>query len=202
MNTPYYCFGAEGNAEFHRAVADAEEEHLQPFFTDAGWQYDQAHFEAVSALKQDTGATNLFGMASVFAIFVGTCFAKKIFDELYDRTLKRPISKFLDARLSRPGIRAGKVIEMRDVIHLADIETVVVIRALVDKSTAEQMQTLLPQAYRVAHDYIERNGRKAAIHCHKIQGGRVDTQPELFDSLGQMQHADRMRQTAAIGKKV
>lgn len=123
--------------------------------------------------------------------FICTCFAKKIFDEIYERTLKRPIGAQLDKLLAAVEIPSGKTIEYRDIIYLDDIDLVVVIRAIATKDSGDALQDQVMQAHRVAHGYIEQYGRKAPIHCHKIIEGHVAIEPEFFSTLEEIKQHDR-----------
>lgn len=183
MNSTRYCFFAAGSAEFFRAVADAESQHLRGFFIEHNWQLSR---ELVSGPTLQGRTLNLdVGVLGVVGIFIGTCFAKKIFDEVYNRTLKRPIASFLDSIFRVQPQEKSAPIQFQDIIVLQDIEVVVVIEAIVERDTVACTAAALPQAWTVAHDYIDRHGAKAPVHLHKIEGGKVSQQPELFDALSQ-----------------
>jgi hypothetical protein len=193
MSTPRYCFGLEGSAQFIRAAADAQGEVMEPFFDGTDWEYSPDYFHDIPALHQQRRPT-AFGGLEVFGIvlgFIGTCFAKKIFDEVYERTLKRPIAIQLDKFFSKISVPAGKAVEYRDIIYLEDIDLVVVIRALVEKEATQELQSQVMQAHRIAHSYIEQHGRKAPIHCHKIANGLVSLEPELFSTMEEIKQHDR-----------
>ena len=130
-------------------------------------------------------------MFGIVFCFIGTCFAKKIFDEVYDRTAKRPIAEQLDKFFSKISVPPGKTFEYRDVIYLEDIDLVVVVRVLADRETTRELQMQVIQAHRVAHSYIEQHGRKAPIHCHKIAEGLVSLEPEFFSTLEEIKQHDR-----------
>lgn len=185
MANTYYSFGLEGQSHFMRTAAEIQGEIVEPFFETEGWLYDRDYFERIPALYQNKRPTALSGLeiAGVVMGFIGTCFAKKVFDEVYERTLKRPIGVQLDKLLRTIDVAPGKVIEYRDIIYLEDINLVVVIRAIASKDCGKDLQRQVMQAHRVAHSYIEHNGRKAAIHCHKIIDGEVSLEPELFSTL-------------------
>ena len=203
MNTQRYCLGVEGNSDFFRRVADAQERCLSSVFAGAGWEHSPDYFEAIAALKQYPRVENFgFGGASVVALFIATCFAKKMFDELYDRTLKRPISDFLNTLLAKPIRPTDTPIEFRHIIYLEDLKTVIVIRALVDARNAAQIQVLLSEAHRVAGEYIQLHGVKAAVHCHKIERGQANVQPELFESLEHMRQQDRKKHATTSEKEI
>lgn len=193
MSNPRYSFGIEGPTHFMRAAIDAQGEVMEPFFDETNWDYAPAYFEKIPAFHQKRQPTALSGI-EVFVIifgFIGTCFAKKIFDEVYERTAKRPIAELLDKFFSKVNVPAGKSIEYRDVIYLEDIDLVVVIRALADKETTNELQIQVRQAHRVAHSYIELHGRKAPIHCHTVTAGHVSLEPEYFSTLEEIKQHDR-----------
>jgi hypothetical protein len=193
MNTARYSFGVEGNAYFMRAAADAQEEVIEPFFESPGWEYAPQFFNALPALKQRHRPTAFGGLEifGTFVVFIGSCFAKKIFDEIYDRTLKRPIAAQLDKFFTKATIPDGKLLEYRDVIYFEDIGLAVVIRTIVDKNNTKAVEKELLLGHKVAHAYIEQNGKRAAIHCHTFSNGEVSSEPLLFESLEQIKEHDK-----------
>lgn len=193
MHKTRYTLGNEGQIHFLRASLDIQAAVIEPFFEDDGWQADHEYFARVPALYQSRKPTLLGGLevAGVVMCFICTCFAKKIFDEIYERTLKRPIGAQLDKLLAAVEIPSGKTIEYRDIIYLDDIDLVVVIRAIATKDSGDALQDQVMQAHRVAHGYIEQYGRKAPIHCHKIIEGHVAIEPEFFSTLEEIKQHDR-----------
>lgn len=193
MQDTRYSFGLEGQSHFLRPAADAQEEVLEPFFETDGWQYDHNFFTQIPALYQSKSPTALGGLevAGIVMCFIGTCFAKKVFDEVYERTLKRPIGAQLDKLLTAVEVPAGKTIEFRDIIYFEDLDLVVVIRAIARKEFGQDIQRQVMQAHRVAHSYIEQHGRKAPIHCHKIDEGQIAMEPEFFSTLEAIKQHDR-----------
>jgi hypothetical protein len=195
MPDTYYSFGLEGQSHFIRLAAEIQGEIVEPFFEADGWRYDREYFERIPALYQNKRSTALSGLEVVGVVmgFIGTCFAKKIFDEVYERTLKRPIGAQLDKLLSAVNVPPGKIIEYRDIIYLEDIDLVVVIRAFASKDCGSDIQRQVMLAHRVAHNYIEHNGRKAPIHCHIIVDGNISTEPELFVTLEEIKKRGRVK---------
>jgi hypothetical protein len=195
MADAYYSFGLEGQSHFMRPAAEIQCEIVEPFFEAEGWLYDRDYFERIPALYRNKRPTALAGLeiAGVVMGFIGTCFAKKVFDEVYERTLKRPIGAQIDKLLRTIDVAPGMVIEYRDIIYLEDINLVVVIRAIASKDCGADLQRQIMQAHRVAYSYIEHNGRKAAIHCHKIVDGEVSLEPELFSTLEEIKKNERTK---------
>lgn len=111
MNNIRYTFGHEGQSHFLRPAIDALAA-VEPFFESAGWQYDSDYFARVPALYQSRQVTALGGLdvAGIVMCFIGSCFAKKIFDEVYERTVKRPIGIQLDRLLAAVQLPSGKII--------------------------------------------------------------------------------------------
>ena len=188
MTNAHYSFGLEGQSHFLRQAAEIQGEIVEPFFKTEGWVYDRDYFERIPALYWNKQPTALAGLeiAGVVMGFIGTCFAKKVFDEVYERTLKRPIGAQLDKLLRTINLAPGKVIEYRDIIYLEDINLVVVIRAIASKDSGTDLQKQVMQAHRIAYSYIEQNGPQAAIHCHEIFDGKISLEPELFSTLAEI----------------
>lgn len=184
MPTTAYSFCSTGNARFFRAVAEALDE-LEPYFSEPHWQEDSSLPRRAHALVQDetVRALGALDVAGAFTIFIASCFGKKIFDELYDRLLKRPLAPFLDRLFSPGGTANGRSIALRDVIYLEDIDTTVVIRAVVVAQNAKEANALLLKAHRIAHTYLSAHGRQAPVHCHTVSGGQINIEPVLYLSL-------------------
>lgn len=193
MQDARYSFGFEGPFHLLTPAGEVQAETVEPFFEGHGWEYDREYFEKIPALYRRKEPTALSGL-EIFGVvfcFLGTCFAKKIFDEVYERTLKRPIGQQLDKLLKRVEVPVGKVLEYRDIIYFEDIDLVVVIRAVAIQNSGEELQNKVMQAHRVAHSYIEQHGCKAPIHCHKVVGGLISAEPELFSTLEEIKQHDR-----------
>ncbi|GAB4057398.1 hypothetical protein [Uliginosibacterium sediminicola] len=202
MSDTYYSFAAEGQSHFFRVLADVEEEILEPFFNTDGWKYSREYFETIPAFYQNKQLTALGGLEIVGTVmcFIGTCFAKKIFDDFYEKTLKRPVGAQIDRLMNALSIPDGKTVEYRDVVHLKDIDLVVVVRATMKKDCGEAIQRQIMQAHRIAYDYIKNNGRKAPIHCHRIIDGKIDIEPEFFSSLEEIKKNEQNK-TLSVWKK-
>jgi hypothetical protein len=170
MTPTRYNFGSHGNSKFLRAVADALDETFSSYFENETWQEDALLLRQVPQLHQTESVHNcaLIDVAGTFTLFIATCFSKKLFDDVYERTLKRPIGSLLDKLLGIGSALEGKTIELRDAIYLEDIDLVVLIRAKISSESAKAVVPLFLKAHKVAHAYIETNGRKAPVHCHTI----------------------------------
>ena len=185
MPATAYCLAIEGNARFIRAILDASAGTLDDFFDQPEWKQDSALPTRTPQLHPDVAVRNLgfLEVARGVSIFLLSCFGKKIFDEVYERTLKRPLAPLLDKLFSPSSTLHGKTIELRDVIYLEDIDIVVVVRAVVSEQTVKEIVPLFLGAHRIAHAYIETHGRQAPVHCHTIENGKVSIEPELFLSV-------------------
>ena len=193
MYVARYSFFGEGAVSFLRPAAEAQGEVAEPFFEQPGWTYERQYFKNLPALHRDEaarawGGLEVFGVVGTFLV---SCFAKKIFDEVYERTLKRPIAAQLDRLFSKVEVPTTKFVEFRDVIYLEDIDLVVVIRGRVTEGDTLALQNQVLMAHRVAHKYIEQHGKKAPIHCHKIDDESVALEPELFSTLEEIKTRDR-----------
>lgn len=194
MHTTSFAFGTEGSAQIFRAVADAVDETIGDYYRKLGWNENHTFPRGIASLEQDESVRNVgfLEIAGVLSVFVLSCFGKKIFDEVYDRTAKRPIAEFLDRVLSSVEIPKGKTIEFRDVIYLEDIDAVIVIRAMIDGKDTKRVTELMLQGHRVAHSYIETHGRVAPVHCHTIREGKIELEPKAFRTLAQLNHESRV----------
>jgi len=188
MNRTRYCYFAAGNADFFRAVGNAEGQHLQAFFSGPEWELSPDLLRGIPGAIHTRGPQNFgFGTAlAVVGIFVATRFAGKMFDEVYARTLKRPIARFLDSIFRSEARDVSTPIQFQDAVVFEDIKVVVVIQAVIQRDDIHSTVSVLPEAWTSAHDYIERHGVKAPVHLHKIAAGKVCHQPELLDTLDQL----------------
>lgn len=193
MTDTIYSFGTQGAPYFIRAASEIQGNIVEPFFDSDGWQYDRWYFDHIPALSLHKQPTALGGMqvAGIVFGFLATCFAEKIFDEFYDRLLARPIGNFIDKLLEKLDIPPSKSFEYLEVIYFKDIDVTVVIRITMGSNNGQEIQRQVMQAHRVAHNYIEKHGRKAPIHCHAIVDGKVALEPELFATLEQLKSSDR-----------
>jgi hypothetical protein len=193
MRSTPYCYGCEGSAKFIRASIDALEGTLSLYFDDPAWLQDSELPTRVPQLTPNDRprALGLLEVAGGFTLFVATCFGKKIFDEFYDRLLKRPLEPFINRLCKSVPLQEGKGVEIRDIIYLEDIDTTVIVRAVTTAENASETARLFLQAHRVAHSYLESHGRKAPVHCHTIAEGRVAIEPDLFLSVEHQAQATR-----------
>lgn len=193
MHMLVYSFGAEGNSRFIGATASAMEEILGPHCSAQGWSQDSSFVHRIPQLRQDQSirAASPLEVVGLFSMFILSCFGKKIFDEIYERTIKLPINAFLDRLFKNIDLPIGESVEIRNVVYLEDIDTVVVIRAVANKENAAQVSRLWLQSHRVAHAYLEQHGPKGPVHCHTIKGTTIDLEPSLYTSLAQLNKATR-----------
>ena len=193
MNDRYkYTFAIEGQTHFMRIAIDA----LEPFEASllaSGWEEATKYFTANPVLYKKPRPTALSGLEIVGAIvaFTATCFATKVFDEFYERLLKRPVGACVDAVLEKLSIPGSKLLEFRDVVYFEDIDVAVVVRILTEKPGEQNINAQLLEAHRVAHEYLSKNGRKAPIHCHRVLNGKIDAEPTFFISIEHLQDADK-----------
>ena len=196
MSITPYSFGCSGDSRFIRAAVESLDGTLKEYLSNADhWKEDTdlTRRTPVLFVKSEFRAFGYMEAAGAFMLFVATCFGKKIFDEFYDRLLKRPLAPYIDKLCQSKDLPSGRPIEVRDIVYLQDIDLVVVIRALVTADKSQEVAALVLQAHRVAHAYIERNGRKAPVHCHVIEDGKVSLEPELHLSLEHQFQADRAK---------
>lgn len=194
MPPTLYCYGCEGNSHFLSAVIESLDGTLEEYFSETeDWKNDREFFSKVPALTRDVRPRAFGGgeIVGAFMLFVVTCFGKKVFDEFYERLLKRPLAPFFDKLCRSGGSSSDQPIEFIDIAYLQDIDLVVVIRVLVTADTAKDTAALVVEAHRVAHSYIEHNGRKAPVHCHTITEGKVSLEPVLYRSLEHQAQATR-----------
>jgi hypothetical protein len=187
-----FGYQTQGNARFIRTVVDSLEE-FDVFFGTDEWNEDPEYFRSVAPILNDgrPQALSYLDVAGAFTIFVASCFGKKIFDELYDRIAKAPFGAFFDRLLRQT---QGEPVEIRQAIYLEDIDLIVIIRAVVSQKDVPTLSPLFLQGHRMAYTFIEANGRKAAVHCHSIEGGKISIEPELYLSL---EHQMRGRKSLA-----
>ncbi|MCW5645177.1 MAG: hypothetical protein KIT63_24000 [Rhodoferax sp.] len=189
---PHHSFAiaVQGSATLVRAVADVMGETIGEYYRALEWEENPAFPRGVVSLQQDERVRNIgfVDIAGVLSIFVLSWFSKKILDEVYDRTAKRPIAEFLDKVFSTANIQKGKALEFRDVMYLEDIDTVVVIRAMINGEDTMRVTELMLQGHKFAHSYLEANGRVAPVHCHTIEDGSIQLEPRFFSSLAQLNH--------------
>lgn len=188
MTKSRYAFAAQGNSTFLRAAAEAQAEVLEPFFETPDWEYAPGYFESLPALELQKNPKALGGLEvfGAFVVFIASCFGKKVFDEIYERTLKRPVAAQLDKFFEKATVPSGKAIEYWDVVYFEDIDLVVVVRATINKEEIAAIQAQLMLAHDAARTFVERRGRLAPIHCYTLIDGTLSIEPQTFSSLQEM----------------
>lgn len=195
MTTLKYAFALEGQSHFMKEAIEAQGELIEPFYETPDWEYAKEYFQTIPALKMNHKITACAGpeIVGVVCGFIGGCFAEKIFDEVYERTLKRPVGKMMDSIFRRIDFSDGMLLEYRDVIYLDDLDLTVVVRAIVDKTCASNVDSLLANAHLMASKYINEHGKRAPIHCHRIFLGKHELTSEFFSSLEHIKADDNAK---------
>ncbi|KAF2390794.1 hypothetical protein [Pseudomonas frederiksbergensis] len=188
-----YTFALEGHSRFISEASTIREDLLEPLLENDEWEYSSRSFENIPSLKLDFRPKALGGLevAGAVMLFLGTCFAKKVFDEFYDRLLKRPVGEMVDMIIKKVKLPDHAYLEYRDIVYFEDIDTSVVIRLLLKTTEGIDVDSLLLEGHKAAHEYLEAHGKKAEIHCHKIVDGKLDVNPGFFSSLDHIKASDR-----------
>lgn len=101
MNDRYkYTFGLEGQSHFMLAAIEALEP-LEASLSKLDWEESIEYFTSNPVLYKKPTPTALSGLEIVGGVmaFTATCFAKKVFDEFYDRLMKRAVGAYIDVLL-------------------------------------------------------------------------------------------------------
>lgn len=187
-----YMFGLEGQQHFSCAAIDALET-IQRALQDGDWEESPEFFKNNPTLYKHQAPTALSGIeiAGGLAFFTAACFGTKVFDEFYDRLLKRPVGACIDTLLEKIKFQGNKLLEFRDVVYFEDLDVAVVVRVLTRTQGAKVIDEDLLEAHRLAHAYLSKNGKKAPIHCHRVVEGKVDPEPQLFISIESMRNEEK-----------
>lgn len=188
-----YTFALEGNSRFISEVTTIRENLLEPLLEGEEWEYSSMSFQTIPSLRLDLRPKAFGGLevAGTVILFLGTCFAKKVFDEFYDRLLKRPVGVMVDTIIKNVKLPDHAYLEYRDIVYFEDIDTSVVIRLLLKTTEGIDIDSLLLEGHKAAHQYLEAHGKKAQIHCHKIVDGKLDIHPAFFTSLDHIKARDK-----------
>ncbi|WP_338802736.1 hypothetical protein V9L13_13345 [Pseudomonas sp. RSB 5.4] len=188
-----YTFALEGHSRFISEVTTIRENYLDPMLESEDWDYSSKSFQDIPSLRLDFRPKALGGLeiAGTVILFLGTCFAKKVFDEFYDRLLKRPVGAMVDTIIKKVKLPDHAYLEYRDIVYFEDIDTSVVIRLLLKTTEGIDVDSLLLEGHKAAHHYLEAHGKKAQIHCHKIVDGKLDVNPSFFTSLDHIKASDK-----------
>lgn len=192
-----YILGLEGQQHFLRAAIDALEP-LEQALKEGDWEESPESFKNNPTLYTYQRPTAISGIEIVggLALFTATYFGTKVFDEFYDRLLKRPVGKCIDTLLEKLNIQDDKLLEFRDVVYFEDLDVAIVVRILTKTQGAGMIDAQLLEAHRLAHEYLFKNGKKAPIHCHRIVEGKVDPEPQFYISIESMRNEEKARMKA------
>lgn len=187
-----YTFGLIGSTNFMEAAIEPMET-LDQFLKNDGWEESDEFVKGNPVINPQYRPRALSGLEVIggLLIFTCTCFGKKIFDEFYERLLKRPVGTCIDSLLVKCSFGKKKQIEFRDIVFYENIDLTVIIRVFVDKSNAPIIEKQLLEAHRLAFAYVLKEGRQAPIHCHCVVDNKIDSIPELYDSMKQIQQHDK-----------
>ncbi|WP_446901873.1 hypothetical protein [Burkholderia sp. YIM B11467] len=189
-----YTLGMAGQSHFMEVAIDAIGS-LKTALNEDGWEAAPEYFKGNPVLRITPRITAFSGMEIFGGImaFTATCFAKKVFDEFYDRLLKRRVGECVERVIEKIKIPDEKLLEFRDVVYFDDLDVAVVVRFLTRAPRAQRVDAQLIEGHRIAYQYLSANGKKAPIHCHRILEGKVDAEPEFFISMDDLQDKDRAR---------
>lgn len=196
MNDKYkYTFGLHGQSHFMRAAIEVLEPLENCLLNSGDWEQSTEYFNNIPSLFEESSPTALSGLEIIGGVmaFTATCFAKKVFDEFYERLLKRPVGAYIDGLLEKLNIPDTKLLEFRDVVYFEDLDVAIVIRILTRTPEAHSIDNKLLEMHCIAHQYLSKNGKKAPIHCHRVVEGKVNAQPEFFMSLKDLRNVDMAR---------
>ncbi len=187
-----YMFGLEGQQHFHYAAIEAIES-IERALIDGDWEESPEYFKDNPTLYKQQAPTALSGIEIVggLAFFTATCFGKKVFDEFYERLLKRPVGACIDTLLEKINFQGNKLLEFRDVVYFEDLDVAIVVRILTRTQGAKVIDKQLLEAHSLAHTYLSKNGKKAPIHCHRVVEGKVDPEPKFFISIESMRNEEK-----------
>lgn len=174
---------------------------LSPFdelLNQSDWEETPEYFKGNSTLYKQQKPAASFGLEIVgtVALFTAAYFANKLFDEFYDRLLKRPVGERIDSLLEKINFQDNKFLEFRDVVYFEDINVAVVVRILTRTPGAERIDAQLHETHRLAHAYLSKHGRKAPVHCHRVVEGEIDVEPQFFLSIEHLRNEEKARMKA------
>ncbi|MCL4758156.1 MAG: hypothetical protein KJZ96_07385 [Rhodocyclaceae bacterium] len=198
MNSVTYTYFLSGQSPYMRVAIDAIGSELDPVLVDTDWHESSEPMKSNKALHLDSRPTMDAGIASGLivglSLFVGGWAGNKLLDEIYEEKLRGPLLRLLSKIFQKAMLPSCKRIEYQHVVTLNDIGLTVLVRLLLsnEKEIPESLDRLA-YVHKLASDWIEKNGKCAPIHCYVIADGRCNVEPNLYNSLAEIQREERGR---------
>lgn len=208
MDQIKYTYLLKGQNTFMKIALNAIDSELHPILTATDWEESSEDLKSSKALNINMHPTMAAGSISILGIglvlFVGNWGGNKLLDEIYESTLKEPVTNLLNKIFSESKIPKNKLIEYQQLVTFEDLDLTILIRLPV-KRKEEISQSLgkLINIHKLAAEWINTNGRGAAIHCYLVENGTCNIEPVFYDSLEQIEQEGKTQVIRKImkGKK-
>ena len=140
--------------------------------------------------KADAGTVS--GVVIGISLFVSAWAGKKVLDEFYEIKLRPKLVQLFSRILRKSDFPQGKGLEYQQLVTFEDLGLTVVIRLLLNKENEiEESPNLLLSIHKLAADWIDKNGKKAPIHCYVVENGKSNIKPLFYSSLGEIKKEER-----------
>lgn len=196
MSDIKYTFYVGGDYPFFRVSIEAFGEEIEPLFEATDWEYSRDLMKNNQALYIDTRPKADVGTVSAVVIgislFVAAWAGQKVLDEFYELKLRPNLFRLLSKIFRRSNFPQGKRLEYQQLVTFEDLELTVIIRLLLkeEKEIEESLNLLLP-IHKCAAEWIEKNGKKAPIHCYVVENGKSNIEPLFYKSLAEIKKEER-----------
>jgi hypothetical protein len=196
MNDIKYTFFVGGQNPFLRVGIDTIAEEIEPLFEATDWEYSKELMKNNQSLYIDTRPTadagTVSGVVIGVCLFVGAWVGEKLLDEFYEAKLRPRLVQLLSKILRKSNFPPGKGLEYQQLVTFEDLGLTVIIRLLLkQENEIEESLNLLLHTHKLAADWIEKNGKKAPIHCYIVENGKSNIEPLFYSSLEEIKKEER-----------
>jgi len=142
---------------------------------------------------QESAPTGIFGVDDAIvvgiAVFLATSMGQwavgRVCDDIWDKRVKPAFRKLLKRRKQEKGLAERPLTVSFGAWFDTDGVFVQVIATLKKGESAEGIETLIPEAFRRAHAWLEQHGVQQPVLIYRVRNGELSSFPTLASSVPQ-----------------
>jgi hypothetical protein len=177
-----------GNESFYEHVGIPLAGALESCLPDEGISQVGANMDsALSLNRQITASASLIVGTVGVLLFVAGSISKDLLHDIYIAKIQPAVNKILnsaDKKLEGENAKGEKAFEVG---FWYSEERVIILIAIFGDSFKEILKyhDMVKDIHRNGVSWIQRNGRQKTVHLYKVESGKVNLEPYLFDTLAE-----------------